>query len=403
MYVKFFMGLLGLFLFGRQIVSAEAVRPGVLQYELYQEQLNGKKVALVANQTSVVCEMERIGKNVPAAGSEEGVHTVDFLRQKRVEVVKIFCPEHGFRGTADAGERVGDYTDKQTGLPVVSLYGSKKKPLPSDLEGIEVVVFDMQDVGVRFYTYLSTLHYVMEACAENRLPLIVMDRPNPNAFYIDGPVLKSGYTSFVGMHPVPVVYGMTIGEYAKMINGEHWLREGVVCELTVIPCRNWSRDIIVELPRRPSPNLPDRISVMLYPSVCFFEGTVVNEGRGTRSPFQVFGHPELENMSYVYIPVAIEGMSKNPKCLGKTCYGRDLRDQYEVVKEEKRLRLDWLLEAYRNYKGKTSFFIPFFDKLAGTSDLREAILAGKTEAEIRESWQTDLEHFKKMRLRYLIY
>ena len=333
MYVKFFMGLLGLFLFGRQIVSAEAVRPGVLQYELYQEQLNGKKVALVANQTSVVCEMERIGKNVPAAGSEEGVHTVDFLRQKRVEVVKIFCPEHGFRGTADAGERVGDYTDQQTGLPVVSLYGSKKKPLPSDLEGIEVVVFDMQDVGVRFYTYLSTLHYVMEACAENRLPLIVMDRPNPNAFYIDGPVLKSGYTSFVGMHPVPVVYGMTIGEYAKMINGEHWLREGVVCELTVIPCRNWSRDIIVELPRRPSPNLPDRISVMLYPSVCFFEGTVVNEGRGTRSPFQVFGHPELENMSYVYIPVAIEGMSKNPKCLGKTCYGRDLRDQYEVVKD----------------------------------------------------------------------
>lgn len=403
MYVKFFVGLLGLFLFGRQIVSAEAVRPGILQYELYQEQLNGKKVALVANQTSVVCEMERIGKNVPAAGSEEGVHTVDFLRQKGVEVVKIFCPEHGFRGTADAGERVGDYTDQQTGLPVVSLYGSKKKPLPSDLEGIEVVVFDMQDVGVRFYTYLSTLHYVMEACAENRLPLIVMDRPNPNAFYIDGPVLKSGYTSFVGMHPVPVVYGMTIGEYAKMINGEHWLREGVVCELTVIPCRNWSRDMIVELPRRPSPNLPDRISVMLYPSVCFFEGTVVNEGRGTRVPFQVFGHPELENMSYVYIPVAIEGMSKNPKCLGKTCYGRDLRDQYEVVKEEKRLRLDWLLEAYRNYKGKTSFFIPFFDKLAGTSDLREAILAGKTEAEIRESWQTDLEHFKKMRLRYLIY
>ena len=403
MYVKFFVGLLGLFLFGRQIVSAEAVRPGILQYELYQEQLNGKKVALVANQTSVVCEMERIEKNVPAAGSEEGVHTVDFLRQKGVEVVKIFCPEHGFRGTADDGERGGDYTDQQTGLPVVSLYGSKKKPLPSDLEGIEVVVFDMQDVGVRFYTYLSTLHYVMEACAENRLPLIVMDRPNPNAFYIDGPVLKSGYTSFVGMHPVPVVYGMTIGEYAKMINGEHWLREGVVCELTVIPCRNWSRDMIVELPRRPSPNLPDRITVMLYPSVCFFEGTVVNEGRGTRIPFQVFGHPELENMPYVYIPVAIEGMSKNPKCLGKTCYGRDLRDQYEVVKEEKRLRLDWLLEAYRNYKGKTSFFIPFFDKLAGTSDLREAILAGKTEAEIRESWQTDLEHFKKMRLRYLIY
>lgn len=397
------MGLLGLFLLGKQLAWAETVRPGIMQYETYRGQLNGKRVALVANQTAVVCEMQLAGGDIPTAEATENLHTVDFLRQKGVEVVKIFCPEHGFRGTADAGETVGDYTDRQTGLPVVSLYGSKKKPLPADLQGIEVVVFDMQDVGVRFYTYLSTLHYVMEACAENRLPLIVMDRPNPNAFYIDGPVLNPAFTSFVGMHPVPVVYGMTIGEYAKMINGEHWLKEGAVCELTVIPCRDWSRDMIVELPRRPSPNLPDRISVMLYPSVCFFEGTVINEGRGTQTPFQVFGHPDLENMPYAYVPVSIEGMSKNPKCLGKTCYGKDLRNQYKAVKEEKRLRLDWLLEAYRNYKGKASFFIPFFDKLAGTSDLREAILAGKEEAEIRDSWQTDLEHFKKIRLRYLIY
>lgn len=397
------MGLLGLFLLGKQPAWAETVRPGIMQYETYRGQLHGKRVALVANQTAVVCEMQLAGGNIPTAEATVNLHTVDFLRQKGVEVVKIFCPEHGFRGTADAGETVGDYTDRQTGLPVVSLYGSKKKPLPADLQGIEVVVFDMQDVGVRFYTYLSTLHYVMEACAENRLPLIVMDRPNPNAFYIDGPVLNPAFTSFVGMHPVPVVYGMTIGEYAKMINGEHWLKEGAVCELTVIPCRDWSRDMIVELPRRPSPNLPDRISVMLYPSVCFFEGTVINEGRGTQTPFQVFGHPDLENMPYAYVPVSIEGMSKNPKCLGKTCYGKDLRNQYKAVKEEKRLRLDWLLEAYRNYKGKASFFIPFFDKLAGTSDLREAILAGKEEAEIRDSWQTDLEHFKKIRLRYLIY
>lgn len=400
MYVKFLWGIFSLFLFLKQTVSAETVWPGVWCYETYQAELSGKKVALVANQTAVVCGMELAGKG---AVREEGIHTVDFLRQKGVGLVKIFCPEHGFRGTADAGERIGDYTDEQTGLPVISLYGSKKKPSAADLKGIDVVIFDMQDVGVRFYTYISTLHYVMEACAENGLPLIVMDRPNPNAFYIDGPVLKPEYTSFVGMHPVPVVYGMTIGEYAKMINGEHWLKGGIECELTVVPCRNWSRDMIIELPRRPSPNLPDRISVMLYPSVCFFEGTVVNEGRGTLMPFQVFGHPDLENMPYTYIPVRIEGMSKNPKCLGKKCYGKDLRNQYEIVKKGKRLRLDWLLQAYENYKGKTSFFIPFFDKLAGTSDLREAVLAGKKEDEIRKSWQTDLEHFKKIRLRYLIY
>lgn len=364
-----------------------SVLPGIADTGAYQPELKGKKVAIVANQTSVV----------------GGEHSVDFLRNKGIELVKIFCPEHGFRGDADAGENVGDYQDKATGLPVISLYGARKKPLPSDLKGIDAVIFDMQDVGVRFYTYLSTLHYVMEACAEQGIPVVVMDRPNPNAFYVDGPVLEPEYTSFVGMHPVPVVYGMTLGEYARMVNGEGWLKDGVRCDLTVVPCKNWTRDMSVELAQRPSPNLPDKVSVMLYPSVCFFEGTVVSEGRGTQTPFQVFGHPDLKNMSYTFTPVSIPGMSKSPKCLGKKCYGMDLRDRYEEVYRGKRLRLDWLLSAYKNYAGKSPFFIPFFDKLAGNSSLRKDIVAGKSEAEIRDSWQSGLKHFEKIRAKYLIY
>ena len=249
---------------------ASAVVPGSGNFVQYEKLLSGKKVGIVANHTAVVGEM----------------HTVDFLREKGVDLVRIFCPEHGFRGDADAGVAVGDYRDEATGLPVISLYGKKKKPTAEDLEDIEVMVFDIQDVGVRFYTYLSTLHYVMEACAEEGIPLVVMDRPNPNAFYVDGPVLEPEHRSFVGMHPVPVVYGMTIGEYARMINGEGWLAGSETCDLTVIPCQGWQRDMAVELPRKPSPNLPDKVSVMLYPSVCFFEGTVVSEGRGTDTPFR---------------------------------------------------------------------------------------------------------------------
>lgn len=369
-----------------------AVSPGIENFEAYASLLRGKKAGIISNQTSVV-------------KLEEGyMHSVDFLRQyHQVNIVRIFCPEHGFRGEADAGELLGDYKDKQTGLPVISLYGKKKKPLPEDLEGLDILIFDMQDVGVRFYTYISTLHYVMEACAENHLPLIVMDRPNPNAFYVDGPVLDMKYSSFVGMHPVPVVYGMTIGEYARMINGEGWLKDQKKCGLTVIPCRNWTRDMTVELPRKPSPNLPDKVSVMLYPSVCFFEGTVVSEGRGTYTPFQVFGHPDLKHMTYSFIPESIPGMSKSPKCLGQKCYGMDLRDKYEEVKKGRCLRLDWLLTAYHNYAGKAPFFIPFFEKLAGTARLRQDIEAGKTEGEIRTAWQPQLQTFEKIRNKYLIY
>lgn len=367
------------------------ISPGIGDLEAYRSRLAGKKVGIVANQTSVVPMPDGY------------VHSVDFLRSQGVEVTRIFCPEHGFRGDADAGEKVGDYRDAATGLPVISLYGKKKKPLPEDLKEVEVMLFDMQDVGVRFYTYISTLHYVMEACAENGIPLVVADRPNPNAFYVDGPVLEPKHRSFVGMHPVPVVYGMTIGEYARMINGEGWLAGGRRCELTVVPCRGWTREMVPELPRKPSPNLPDKVSVMLYPSVCFFEGTVVSEGRGTHTPFQVFGHPQLKDMPYTFTPESIPGMSKSPKCQGQVCRGMDLRGEYEAVRQSGRLHLEWLLAAYRSYTGQDAFFTPFFEKLAGTDRLRKDIEAGKSEAEIRAGWQPGLEAFKQVRKKYLIY
>lgn len=378
----------GLLLWG----YAGAVSPGVENITAYISLLQGKKAGIVANQTSVV-------QVVPG----KYLHSVDFLQEQGVDIVRIFCPEHGFRGEADAGELVGDYQDEKTGLPVISLYGKKKKPFPADLKGIEVVLFDMQDVGVRFYTYLSTLHYVLEACAEQGIPVVVLDRPNPNAFYVDGPVLKEAYRSFVGMHPVPIVYGMTIGEYAQMINGEGWLADGRRCRLTVVPCREWTRETEIELPRKPSPNLPDKVSVLLYPSVCLFEGTVVNEGRGTQTPFQVFGHPQLKNMPYSYTPVSIPGMSKSPKCQDKRCYGMDLRGLYESVRKEPRLHLEWLMAAYRNYSGTAPFFTAFFDRLAGNDRLRKEIMAGKTETEIRAGWQEELKDFETVRNKYLIY
>lgn len=375
-----------------------AVSPGIENFPEYMALLKGKRVGIVANQTSVLKSGASYTKD--ASGYE---HSVDFLRRQHINIVRIFCPEHGFRGDADAGESVGDYRDQKTGLPVISLYGKKKKPLPEDLKGVDIMIFDMQDVGVRFYTYLSTLHYVMEACAENHIPLIVMDRPNPNGFYIDGPVLDMKHKSFVGMHPVPIVYGMSIGEYAQMINGEGWLKDRITCRLKVIPCRGWDHSQTVDLPRKPSPNLPDSVSVMLYPSVCLFEGTVVSEGRGTYTPFQLFGHPDLKNMTYVFTPKSIPGMSKSPKCMGKKCFGMDLRNTYDKVKTGRCLRIDWLMTAYRHYAGKAPFFTSFFEKLAGTDQLRKDILAGKSETAIRASWQPQLEKFKQTRQKYLIY
>ncbi len=363
------------------------VRNGIERYDTYRDLLKGKKVGVVMNHTS------RVGEQ----------HGVDFLREQGVNVIRVFAPEHGFRGTADAGETIKNDTDMATGLPIVSLYGKNKKPQPADLKGVEVMVFDIQDVGVRFYTYLSTLHYVMEACAEQGIPFVLMDRPNPNAFYVDGPVLEKECASFVGMHPVPVVYGMSIGEYARMINGEGWLKGQLKCDLTVVPCEGWNRDQPIVLPYAPSPNLPDSVSVMLYPSTCFFEGTAINEGRGTWRPFQVFGHPSLKGMPYSYVPKPIKGMSMTPKCAGQTCHGMDLKDEYCVILEMKRLNLAWLLLAYQKYEGKEPFFNALFDKLVGNTRVKQQIKEGKTEDEIRAGWQDDVAKFMDVRKKYLIY
>ena len=364
------------------------ITPAAERFSAYQSLLKNKNIALVANQASLVGDQ----------------HLVDFLFSKNINLVKIFSPEHGFRGNADAGEKVQDGIDSKTNLPIVSLYGKHKKPYPEDFKGINLVVFDLQDVGVRFYTYLSTLHYMMEACAENNIPLIVLDRPNPNAHYIDGPVLEMEHTSFVGKHPVPVVYGMTIGEYGKMINGEKWLKNGIHCDLTIIPCDNWNRNSIYKLPVKPSPNLPNYQSIQLYPSLCFFEGTVVSAGRGTDFPFQAYGHPLLSKAKFEFKPRSIEGASKNPKFKGQVCGGEDLRlIDIENLRERKQLDLSFLLKAYSALNEKTQFFNSFFEKLAGTKQLRQQIIQGKTESEIRESWRAKLDKFKLIRKKYLIY
>lgn len=369
-------------------IKSNKISSAAERFSEYQSILKGKNVAIVANQASLVGEQ----------------HLVDFLFSKNIKLVKIFSPEHGFRGKADAGEKVKGGIDSKTKLPIVSLYGKHKKPFPEDLRGIELVIFDLQDVGVRFYTYLSTLHYMMEACAENNIPLIVLDRPNPNAHYIDGPVLEDDCESFVGLHPVPIVYGMTIGEYGKMINGEKWLNNGIQCDLTVIPCENWTRNSVYQLPVKPSPNLPNFQSIQLYPSLCFFEGTVVSAGRGTDFPFQAYGHPLLSRTKFEYKPRSIAGASKNPKFKGQICGGEDLRlIDVENLREKKQLDLSFLLNAYSDLNGKTKFFNSFFEKLAGTKQLRQQIIHGKSENQIRNSWQQGLDEFKIVRKKYLIY
>jgi uncharacterized protein YbbC (DUF1343 family) len=362
---------------------------GDQQTGIYFPMLKGKTVAVVANQSAI------IGKT----------HLVDTLLSSGIKVVRIFSPEHGFRGNKSAGAHINSGMDTETGLPIVSLYGKHRKPSAEDLKGVDVVVFDLQDVGTRFYTYISTMSLVMEACAENHVPMIVLDRPNPNGFYVDGPVLKPQFKSFVGMHPVPVVYGMTIGEYARMVNGEHWLKNGVKCDLTVIPMKKYRRNMIVKLPVRPSPNLPDWQAVYLYPSLCFLEGTVVSVGRGTDKPFQIYGYPGMKG-DYVFTPRSIPGASLHPKLQGKTCRGKDLTAYAENYRHNpSRIELKWLLDAYRQLKdmGVHPFFRGSFDRLAGTDSLRLQIEKGYTEKQIRQSWQKDLDKFKKIRKKYLIY
>lgn len=368
----------------------DTLKVGAELFEIYLPKLENKKIGVVGNQTTMI----------------KDTHLVDFLINNGVEVVKVFSPEHGFRGDADAGEKVDSNKDEKTGLPIVSLYGKNKKPTSSQLEGLDILVFDIQDVGARFYTYISTLHYVMEAAAENNVAVMVLDRPNPHGSYIDGPVRKKGYESFVGMHPIPIIHGMTIGEYAKMINGEAWLENAVKCDLSVIECQNYDRNEPYDLPISPSPNLRSFAAVQLYPSLCLFEGTKVSVGRGTERPFEVFGHPKFikdsSDFNYTFTPKPSFG-AKNPKLNGEKCYGKDLQKVGE--KGLHSLNIDWLIEAYKAYP-ENDFFITknrWFDLLAGSDELRKSIIAGKSSEEIRISWKNDLDKFRSVREKYLIY
>ena len=354
--------------------------------DAYIPLLKQKKVGIVAHQASVISSV----KNT--------IHLIDLLRKKNISIQKVFAPEHGFRGIADAGEKVKNRVDPKTQLPIISLYGKNRKPNKEQLKGIEVMVFDLQDVGVRFYTYLSTLHNVMEACAENNIPLIVLDRPNPNAHYIDGPVLNLEHKSFVGMHPVPIVYGMTIGEYAQMINGEKWLSNSIKCDLTVIPLKNYTHQTTYELTVRPSPNLPNKQSIALYPSLCLLEPTKVSIGRGTDLQFQIYGHPGFPKTDFSYVPKSNFG-SKNPKHKGQICYGENLT----TVNPPSKIELKWLLNAYSNFPEKDSFFLKGFERISGVSNLKKQLIEGANEKTIRDSWTDGLNEFKKIRTKYLLY
>ncbi len=358
------------------------ILPGIFQTAAYFPLLKNKNIAVVANQTSV----------------NDTVHLVDLLLKNGFKVVKVFAPEHGFRGNHDAGEKVENGIDVKTGLPVISLYGKHKKPLPEDLKNIDVLLFDIQDVGVRFYTYLSTLHYVMEAAAENGIPVIVLDRPNPHIDEIDGPVMQPAYYSFVGLHPVPVLYGMTIGEYARMINGEGWLKNAVRADLTVIPVKNYSRHSRYVLPVKPSPNLPNAQAMALYPSLCLMEPTDVSVGRGTPWPFQVFGSPFLPHNGFSFTPQPNAG-AKYPKHRGEKCYGKDLRH----VRPPKGIYLDWILWAYKHHAKKDKFFRKGFERIAGNAMLRKQIEQGLPADSIKKTWQKGLAKFKQIRKKYLIY
>ena len=351
----------------------------------YLPLIEGKRVGIVGNQTSIIGE----------------THLVDSLLSLGIDVRKIYTPEHGFRGTADAGAKVNSSKDEKTGLPIISLFGKNKKPTPEMLQGIDIILFDLQDVGVRFYTYISTMSYVMEAAAENHIPVIVLDRPNPNGFYVDGPVLKTENQSFVGLHQVPVVYGMTIGEYAKMVNNEGWLKNGIRCDLTVIPINKYNRDAIYELPVKPSPNLPNWESVYLYPTMCFFEGTIVSVGRGTETPFQIYGHPNMRG-SYTFTPQSTSGASK-PLLEGQRCRGENLVEfANDYANNENQLHLEWIIEAYMQLKDK-GFFNTYYHLLSGDKQMQKDIENGKSADEIRASWRNDLEAFKAIRFKYLIY
>ena len=380
--------------------------PGAERIEVYLPYLKGKSVAVFANQTSVV----------------NGTHLVDTLISRGINIVKIFSPEHGFRGTADAGEHVTDAKDKKTGVPIVSLYGDHRKPTAADFIGVDILIFDIQDVGVRFYTYISSLQYYLEAALENHKPLLILDRPNPNGFYVDGPVLDMKYKSFIGMQPVPVVYGMTIGEYGLMLAGENMLSAAANAinaynittqptadtpfHVTVIKCKNYDHNSKYVLPVMPSPNLKTMQSIYLYPSICFIEGTVMSEGRGTEAPFQIFGHPSLPKKLYAFTPKPNEG-AKSSKYFYQLCYGWYIKGTNEEILKtlNKKIQLKYIIESYKLFPGKDSFFLKnnFISKLAGNDIFQQQIKTGKTEAAIKKSWEPGLNAFKKIRKKYLLY
>lgn len=356
---------------------------GIEQLDEVLTRTKGKRVAVYANNTSVLGY----------------AHLVDLMRSLKIDIKKIFAPEHGFRGNVEDGGTVADGVDTNSGLPVVSLYGKSSKPTPEQLADIDIVVFDIQDVGTRFYTYTSSLTYLMEACAENNKAVLLLDRPNPNSGIIDGPVMKDEFRSFVGMHPIPIAYGMTIGELALMINGEGWLAGGKKCQLEVLPLKNWKHGDPYSLRVKPSPNLPNDHAIALYPYICLFEGTAMSLGRGTQMPFEILGHPDLKDQPFSFTPVSIEGMSKTPPLQDKLCHGIDLRNEVP----EKKISLKHLIEFYQLFPNKEKFFIPYFDKLAGNAELKEQIKQGLTEDQIRATWQQDLDAFKAKRKKYLLY
>lgn len=360
-----------------------SIQVGASQMSQYLPLIKNKKVGLVVNQTS----------------SLENTHLADTLLSLGIDIKRVFAPEHGFRGEADAGEKVKDGFDIKTNLPITSLYGSNKKPTREQLKDIEVVIFDIQDVGARFYTYISTMHYVMEACAENDIPVIVLDRPNPNGMYVDGPVLDLSLSSFVGLHPIPILHGLTVGELAQMINQEGWLKGKVQCELTVVKNKNYNHTFRYSLPVKPSPNLPNDLSIALYPTLCLFEGTVISVGRGTYEPFQQIGHPNLKKMTYEFIPRRIDGMSKYPPHENEICYGI----KFERKQYSSGFTLQYLIDLYEAYDGKEPFFNDFFVKLSGSKNLAQQIKDGHTEREIRRTWQPALDEYKALRKKYLLY
>lgn len=378
----------------KKVFKEEPIIVAANRTEQYLPLLADRKIGIVANQTSVIFKKNE-------EGDVAYTHLVDSLLSSGLSVEKVFAPEHGFRGQADAGEKVEDGTDLKTGLPLVSLYGKNRKPSADKLAGLDLVLFDIQDVGVRFYTYIATLQLVMEACAEVGIPVLVLDRPNPNGHYVDGPLMEEPNMGFLGMTPIPLVYGMTIGEYAKMINEEGWLTNGIKADLTVIPLLNYRHDKMYSLPIRPSPNLPNDLAITLYPSLGLFEGTNVNAGRGTEYQFQRFGAPFLksDHFNFSYVPEPNFG-AKNPKHKGRECYGRDLRNTDRMQS----VSLKWLLEAYLNSEDKSKIFnTSGFTKHAGTADLQKMIEAGKSEEYIRQTWQKDIEDFMTIRERYLRY